>query len=332
MIFDDKNNIIEVGLFESYLAKYFIEHPEIFKPLIDKILNAIEQVIISNSENYLFNRMLFSTFSTLIEEHPHISDMNAVKQSNSLVVFNTLCKFFTEGVMSLPSLKLPNIELEYSIQPPSLSALAQQSLFKSKQFGEAQFLDKMRPDYLFSDKNRGVVAVDDFDSEIKTRNLGILSPTDTPNDLKDYFLSSHFPSRQYYSPKEDSLMALWLRKHYLPVISGASGGIGKIISKISSLLVLSKKEYQLLGILIASATIALGHHSFFEVLRPLSFIIGELEEKNNLLEFYEQVIPEEVRRLPSYKAHVENYFGLIEEFVFNEHQEKLFNLSTHFNS
>ncbi|OCH99468.1 hypothetical protein A8135_07235 [Legionella jamestowniensis] len=51
MTFDHKNNCIEVCLFESYLAKYFIEHPEIFEPLISKILTAFEQVIARKSNN-----------------------------------------------------------------------------------------------------------------------------------------------------------------------------------------------------------------------------------------------------------------------------------------
>ncbi|WP_058449826.1 hypothetical protein [Legionella jamestowniensis] len=249
--------------------------------------------------------------------------MNALKQSKSLVVFDTFTKFFTERVLSYPAIKLPEKGLKNSNEIPSLSALVQQSLFKSKQFGKTQLLNRMRPATLFSDRNRGIVAVENLD-EIETRNLGILSTEDTPNDLKDYFVSPHFPSRQYYQPKENSLMALWLRKYYLPVISGASGGVGKTISEINSLIVLSTNDYKLLAILIASSTIALGHHSFFEVIRPLSFFVGELEEKSNLVEFYEQVIPEEVKQLPSYKSHIETYSGLINEFVFNHSEEKSF--------
>lgn len=314
MTFDDKSNSIEVCLFESYLAKYFIEHPEIFQPLMNKILEAIEQVIAINSEDSMFNRILFTVFSQLLEECPEIKDMDALKESKSLVALDTFCKYFTERVMSLPSIKLPEIELENSINISSLSTLTQHSLFKSKQCGETIFLEKIRPAYLFSIKNRGVIEIDCSENE-ETRNLGILSSKDTPDNLKDYFLLPHFPSRQYYKPKEDSMMALWLREHSLPVISGASGGIGKTVTKINSFVMLSKIEYQLLGILVASSTIALGHHSFFEVIRPLSFFTGDLKEKSNLLEFYEQAIPEEVRLLPSYKEHIKAHFELIEEVV-----------------
>lgn len=318
MTFDDKHNIVEVCLFESHLAKYFIEHPEFFQPLINKVLEAIEQVVISNSDESTFNRLLFSVFSTISEEYPHVTDMAALKHSNSLILFDTFCKYFTERAMSISSIKLPEIEPKSSIQIPSLSALAQHSLFKSRELGQKLLLDKLRPASLFLDKNRGVIETGSSDSESETHDLGILSSTgDTPDSLKNFFKLPHYPSRQYYKPKEDSSMTLWLREHYLPAISGASGGVGKTISKITSFVVLSPIEYQLLGILIASSTIALGHHSFFEVMRPLSFFTGELKNKCNLLAFYEQTIPEEIKCSASYKEHIETYAGLIDEFIFD---------------
>lgn len=317
MTFDDKLNIVEVCLFESHLAKYFIEHPEFFQPLIDKILEAIEQVIIINSDGSAFNRLLFSVFSTISEEYPHITDMSALKRFNSLIIFDTFCKYFTERVMSISSIQLPEMETKNSMRIPSLSALAQQSLFKSSEFGQKLLLDRLRPTPLFRDKNRGVIETDTSDCEIETHDLGILSSQDTPDSLKSFFKLPHYPSRQYYKAKEDSSMTLWLREHHLPAISGASGGIGKTISKINSFVVLSPIEYQLLGILIASSTIALGHHSFFEVMRPLSFFTGELKNKCNLLAFYEQTIPEEIKCSVSYKEHIETYAGLIDESIFD---------------
>lgn len=318
MALDDKNNIIEVCTFESVLAKYFIEHPELFKSLTDKIFAAIEHLITANSENASFNRLLFSVFSTLNDEYPGVSDMKSLRKSSSIVLFDTFFKHFTERVMTIPALILSACELHNS-HTSSEKYLVNHSLFKSN---DRQFLEKMRPANLFSVKNRGVV---DFDpaKEEETQNLGILSTEDTPELLKDFFSSPHAPSRQYYQPKEDSLMALWLRKHFLPVISGASGGIGKTLSKLNLLIPLSKAEFNLIGILIASSTIALGHHSFFEVMRPVTFVTGELEMKKTLLEFYEQVIPEEVKRLPSYKEHIKNNSQLIEKFNFAHLQENL---------
>ena len=317
MSLDDKNNIIEVCLFESYLAKYFIEHPEPFQSLMSKILDAIEEVIRYNADNPSFDRMLFAMFSIISQEHPDIKSMAALKQSKSIVVFDSFCKYFTEMIMCNSSVELPKMGAE---SPTSIPPLAQYSLFKSQQLGEKQLLEKMRPTALFSEANRGVIELDDIDHGEETLALGILSPTDTPDNLKKYFGCSHEPSRQYYKPKEDSLMAKWLRQHHLPVISGASGGIGKTLSKLNALIVLSTMENQLLGILIASSTIALGHHSFFEVIKPLSFVTEGLEEKDHLLAFYEQAIPEEIKRLPTYQAHIESHSGLIEEFIFGTPQ------------
>ncbi|BCA95882.1 hypothetical protein TUM19329_22430 [Legionella antarctica] len=208
MTFDDKNNIIEVCVFESYLAKYFLEHPEIFQPLINKILEAIDHVITSNSDSSMFNRLLFSVFSQLREECPGIENMSALKESKSLVAFDTFCKYFNESVMSLPSVKLPETDHKNPIKIASLSSLAQYSLFTSQKHGEAILLEKMRPSYLFSDRNRGVTEIDCSHNEEETRNLGILSSQDTPEDLTSFFLSPHFPSRQYYKPQENSVMAL----------------------------------------------------------------------------------------------------------------------------
>ena len=289
MRFDNKNNNIEVCLFESYLAKYFLENPELFRNLTQKIIAAIERLIELNSDNKGFDRELYAVFTLVSKVHPGITDINALKRSTSLIVFDTFFKFFTENIiMALPFLKQ--------------SPLGQHSLFASAKI--------MRPDRLFSEENRGVIELDDVDEETSC-NFGILSIEDTPKDLHNFFEHKHFPSRQLYMPKEDSLMAQWLRERHLPVISGASGGVGKTLSSLSNLVLLSKKECLLLGLLIASSTIALGHHSFFEVMFPLSFHTGELEDKPSLLEYYEQVIPEEIRCLESYKEHIRNTGGFI---------------------
>lgn len=314
MRFDEKNNIIGVCLFESYLAKYFIEHPEIFRPLILKILDAIACVIKDNSDNPLFDRMLFSVFSTVAEDSPNVHDLDTLKQSDSIVAVDTFFKYFVERIMSNRSIKLQGIGQQ--------GLLSEHSLFKPS----TDIFDIMRPKTLFTAKGRGVIELKDL-HEMETRDLGILSVQDTPEQLKSYFLRPHSPIRQHYSPKEDSLMAQWLRKYYLPVISGISGGIGITIGHINSLIQLSKREYELLGIMVASSTIALGHHSFFEVIKPLSFFTRSLEDQSNLLEFYAQIIPEEIKRLPSYQLHMESEFGaqLIEEFIFDNPQPEQIN-------
>jgi hypothetical protein len=323
MALDDKNNSIEVCTFESFLSLYFIEHPELFYNLIDRILTAMEQLISHNAENTMFDRELFSVFTNLHQISPNINNLNELRKSKSIVVlFDTFCKYFTEQVMSLSLQPLPSTEWPNSAVLSTESHLTQRSFFKEKNPND-HCLNRMRPDILFSAENRGVADLD-TEEDVETRNLGILSAKDTPEQLKNYFSAPHFPSRQYYKPNENSLMGQWLRSHSLPIISGASGGIGKTLSKINLLVPLSIPEFQLLGILIASSTIALGHHSFFEVIRPLSFFTGHLERKPSLLEFYEQIIPEEIKCLASYKLHMRTHSPLIKDFHFEGHSSDHF--------
>lgn len=317
MTLDERGNIVEVGQFESFLAKYFLENPGIFQGVRNKILDAVEQLIVLNAKHERFNRLLYLVFSILTSEgYPEIEDMKALRASNSVVLFDTFCKYFSEGVMELPDLILP-LEQESSLAQPVERTLTQTSFFKAPKLNEAQFLSQIRPAVLYADTNRGTVAAEER-PERRTKNLGILSVKYLPDALKNYFAHPHAPSRQYHQPKEDSLMGMWLRKHYLPIISGASGGVSKTLNKLRLLSSFSSAEYQLLGLLIASSTVALGHHSFFEVIAPLSLLTKKVREQDSLLAFYEQVIPEEIRSLPSYQQHMEQYAPLINEFNFDK--------------
>ncbi|USQ13325.1 hypothetical protein J2N86_11610 [Legionella lytica] len=311
MTFDDKNNIVEVCIFESFLAKYFLEHPEIFDTLFNKMYSALDAFLKANEGNTDFDRRLFIVLSEVTQSHPTMTDLNAIKESGSVLVWNEFLKFFSEFVMTMPDLNYPPLK---TVNPTeSLKALTHYSLF-SKSPAQAQklLLEKMRPDYLFSDEHRGCVDVDN--AKVKPSfNIGILSEhknTTIPKPLVNGLTFANYPSKQVYAPKEDSEMADWLREHYLPVISGASGTTGKTVSAISALCFLSSKEYKLLGLLIASATVALGHHSFFEVLRPLSFLTGFIEEQDSLFAFYEQVIPKDIKALDSYKEHMNSDYGV----------------------
>jgi hypothetical protein len=318
LAFDDKNNNIEVCLFESFLSRYFLDNPNIFQPVIIKVLSAIERFIAANSENLRLSRVLFSVFSTLSEQDASITDFEQLKQSCSLITIDTFMKYFSEQVMTLPDIKIPMPQL----RDGTLKALVHLTLFKTPGRGQTLFLEAMRPKTMFSDINRGVIELNSVE-EVQTSNIGILSTKDTPNELRNYLCFNNFSCRQYYAPKEDSEMTKWLRAHYLPVISGASGGTGKILSQLSPLIDFSRRDYQLMGLLIASSTVALGHHSFFEVLRPLSLILSPLEEQNNLLSFYEQCIPPEIKALESYQAYIRSKYGasLIHEFTFDSKRD-----------
>jgi hypothetical protein len=319
--FDDKNNIVEVCIFESFLAKYFLDHSEIFDALLDKMYDALDAMITANINNRDFERTLYVVFTQVQQSHPGVSDLNAVKESGSVLVWNEFLKFFSEYAMTMEGLNYPPLK---PVNPlGSLSALAHYSLFSNDPAqAQKRLLAKMRPDYLFSDDDRGCIELDD--SKVKPSfNIGILSEdtnTTIPEELVNYLKFENYPCKQVYAPKEDSEMADWLREHYLPVISGASGTIGKTVSALNALCLFSSTEYKLLGLLIASATVALGHHSIFEVLRPLSFMTGFIEEQSTLLGFYEQAIPKEIKTLESYKELMSSPYGasLITKMSFEE--------------
>ncbi|WP_298628377.1 hypothetical protein [uncultured Legionella sp.] len=300
MKFDDKNNIVEVCLFESFLAKYFIDNSDIFNPLLDRIATAIESFITKHENNEKFDRLYFTIFSSMIEYK--LQDFNAVKASRCLITWDTFLKYFMELLI--------NEERFISSEHPA-------SFFKKKAPSLSEMRAKMRPQYLFSEEHRGVKELKSS-CRYKSHNMGILSISDTPPELINLLKFKNTSSRGFYEANEESNTANWLREHYLPVISGVSGGIGLTVAGLTSLMSLSSRDYQLLGLLVASSTIALGHHSFFEVLKPLSFINGDLEEKDTLLEFYEQVIPEDIKMLESYKTHMSGTHGavLLEECDF----------------
>lgn len=305
---DEKNNIVEVCLFESYLAKFFIDNPSYFSSLIAKIMLGVNAVIELNEDNSLLERMLFSVCSQASEVDANMGDLVSLQQTTSIVALDTFFKYFSEWCLTLPDLTLPKV---------AHSTGEDIGFFKSSALVPAKIAKVMRPEGLFCDEHRGVIDIE-TDEDITSTNFGLLSDDFTPPALVNVLTFNNHRAGQYYLPKEDSEMALWLRAHYLPVISGASGGVGKTISAVASIIDLSLEECALFGLMIAASTVALGHHSFFEVLRPVSFMTGELQEQATLLSFYEQMIPASIQQTEAYQAHMAGLQGaeLLEGFKF----------------
>lgn len=324
MALDDRGNEIEVCLYESYLAQFFIEHDEYFKPLLDKTLDVIEAIADINQSNRVFDRMFFSVFSTVKETNPNVSDITSLKQYGSIVDYDTFFKYFAERCMPLKSIEAPKLGMTHAVnEVPNLHALSHWTLFKNPTFGIDKLQKTLRPQLLFSDRNRGATEVV-VDEEQGTNSLGILSEDDTPENLKNYFQFRNYKCRQLFLTNDMSEMAIWLKARHLPVISGASGGIGKTLSLLAPYMNFTIEEYQLLGLLTAASTVALGHHSFFEVMRPLSFLTGELKDTDNLFAFYEQVIPESIKETEVYQHYVSGSKGaiLIEDLKIEDEEAK----------
>ena len=104
-------------------------------------------------------------------------------------------------------------------------------------------------------------------------------------------------------------MAQWMRVNHVPIISGCSGSIGKILSMLNDMMLLSSDDIQMLTLLVSVSSIALGHHSFFEVLKPLDPTILKLKIHSNLYDFYKQVIPSSILSSDLYQAFINSENG-----------------------
>ena len=64
--------------------------------------------------------------------------------------------------------------------------------------------------------------------------------------------------------------------------------------------------------------VALGHHSFFEVMLVADKVGLKLQEKDTLLDFYLQCIPQSIQQSPQFKSFIDGKTGgqLIKEYHF----------------
>lgn len=108
---DSKGNLIKVTLFESYLSKYLIEHPEYFISVYQKILGFIQQIEQLNQGNPAFERTMFGLFSLLTYEHPHKNLDDLIEQFD-LIAVNSFLKLFCDSILNNKAFELnfPNVE------------------------------------------------------------------------------------------------------------------------------------------------------------------------------------------------------------------------------
>ncbi|MCC5792216.1 MAG: hypothetical protein JJT82_06350 [Legionellaceae bacterium] len=164
---DDRNNIIAVCLFESYLAKYMIEHPEIFDTILEKIADTLEKIISIHTQDRHFDRTLFSVFSILAEQQKEIKNFSALKTSRSLIAWDTFLKYFVER--RLHQVESTMLQVSSDTSDVSADTLSHFSLFSGSYQRLTSFGDRMRPEALFSETNRGVVErkqVDDYTTDL----------------------------------------------------------------------------------------------------------------------------------------------------------------------
>lgn len=318
MLNDKRGNAINVCLFESYLAKFCLENSIFFEPLYQKIFSEIDNLIEDNKNNGVFPRRFFSCESSVKSQYHHINDYQDVKKSKSLPIYDTFLKFLCEVVLD----KTDNLILSQTPTPNNTTSLAQSSgfmLFGSPPKTVKSIGKFIRDDIMFKPSERGCIEVDNIedieDKACLTNKLGILQPDDTPSELQNYF-QEHFSAQFVYKTKEDSFVAKWLRQHHLPIISGTSGSAEKIFSQLSRFIELNQIEASQLFLTMAACMVALGHHSFFEVMLVADKVGLKLEAQDTLLDFYLQCIPQTIQNSQPFKSFIDGPTGgqLLKEY------------------
>lgn len=303
---DRKRNLVVVTLFESYLARFVLENSVYYVAIYRKVLDALEGFLQDSPEPNetlaLFlsakhfdsvARYVFSVFSRVNLFYPGVNSFEVLRAEFSLPAADYCIKIICEELF-YPLIAQPSQSLVSGEDGHSSSFFS-----ASRRSPSASF----RPSMLFKSENRGVVSIVDdgatMDDEdiLETRDLGIVDCEYTPPEFKDYFPRAVSAARFLYRPDENSFVARWCRQRHIPVISGASGSIEILFSRLFIRVELTAEEQKTLIFAQACNMVANGHHSFFEaMLVSHHFKCHRLEDTDTLLAFYLQCVPEIIRR------------------------------------
>lgn len=301
---DVKNNLVVVTLFESYLSKFILENTQFYQDIYFKLFNRIESLIKDNPEQHAaiiaffkgkagltMSRYRFSIFTRVNACYPGYDSLDALRTNFKLHPSEEFIKIIGDELL--------NIQL-------NTTATKSPKFFLTSVSGHRSPENPQRCKQLFAPENRGVNSTidqfsDDDEVEPETRNLGIVTEEFTPAELRNYFEQAVHSAKFNFRPNEDSYVANWLRTRHLPVIAGASGSTDMYFSRILPLVDLKKDEIQMLVLAQACSRVAQGHHSFFEAMLVADYFGYKLTDKDNLLDYYLQCVPEIILTDPKFQ-------------------------------
>ena len=300
---DEKSNLVIVCLFETYLAKFILEHPEFYQEIYTKALDRIQHILLtdfidnpqlnqsvdSKKTNYDLHRHIYTIFSQLHGNYREQSSFDSLKREFNLSAADYFIKLIIDNFLTPP----PVLNVTPTSRLSMFSVEPRRSPFKPS-----------RSPLFFSEDNRGVLEIfsdsDEYE-EITTHSIGIVSQYFTPSDLTSYFNIPVSSARFNYEPNETSYVAQWLRCRNLPVISGSSGSTEGLINLLFPFLDLTKEEKEIMIFAQACNMVANGHHSFFEAMMIANHLrFFNVTDKDNLLDFYLQCVPEPIRSHPEF--------------------------------
>jgi hypothetical protein len=294
---DSEGNIIEVTLFESYLAKYLIEHPEFFTPVYEKILKGLEAIHELNKSDKNYDRIMYSLYSVMKDQYKEFKGLQFLKESPDLFAINYFLKLYSDFLLKADKIK--HVPEAPKSQIPTLTELSLYSLFKS-QSGRKELTSHLRPKELFHENNRGARSIESDNLET-TRKLGITTTEHTPQDLNEYFPEPYSPAQFEYKPERNSNVGRWMTQRNFPIISGTSGSACDLLSYLIIVIPLNAREIKLLFASVAATLVAKGHHSYFEVMILLDRFGFKLQDAEDFYSLYEQMLPQEIVTSESYQ-------------------------------
>lgn len=302
---DSEGNIIEVTLFESYLAKYLIEHPEFFTPVYEKILKSLEAIHELNTPDSNYDRLMYSLYSVMKDQFPGFKGLQFLKDSPDLFAMNYFLKLYCDYFLKTDKIRF--FPERAKLPASSLTELCLYSLFKS-QSSRKSLAAYLRPKELFHENNRGAKATESESLPV-TRKLGIATAENTPPNLNSYFSEPYSPAQFEYKPNRESNVGRWMTKHNFPIISGTSGSAGDYLTYLISAIPLNPREIKLLFVSVAATLIAKGHHSYFEVMLLLDRFGTKFQDAPDFYSLYEHMLPQEIVASDSYQEFKHSMVG-----------------------
>lgn len=304
---DSKGNIIDVTLFESYLSRFVLEHPQFYQAIYIKLLTAIEEFISQNRHDRPAQRFIDGMFYDLHARFKHARSFTDLRNHFNLIATKICIKKCCDYLLEYKEQDL----LPIKPAPATLFARSYQALYSNPKQGMNKLYKHLRAKELFRGANRGVKINEkpEPDINILNRNLGIVERTYLPPDLTDYFDAPNNSAGLEYVPDYSGQVANWLQDRHLPVISGSSGSIEQLFSRLLPLVQLSKTEIRMLLLAHSAGMVAMGHHSFFECMLVADRFGFKLKETETLLEFYLQIIPEAVAKHPDFVKFMDSDTG-----------------------
>lgn len=306
-LYDAKGNLVVVTLFETYLAKFILEHDAYYKNAYMKLIDGIERYLNSHvflaamtriDEKYSNARHLHALFSQMNISYPGIDSFETLKHDFNLPAVDFFTKLINDECFpSEPVVKKYERDLSGTVSLSPRFFTIDPAIVATKRSP----LNPSRSPLLFSEDNRGVKEVS-CEPEESTRALGIVSKTYTPDECKMYFKNPISPAGFLYDIDEESPVARWLMKRHMPVISGASGSTDALITRLFPLASITEDDKRMLIFAQSCNLVAHGHHSFGECVMVADHLGFKLTETTQLLDFYLQSVPESIRHDGDFQA------------------------------